>query len=258
MTYQEIMDSAESLFVHPCCLKLEFQMAYQGLALINGIFINDDEIRRMHGKREDDEDSLSFAACHSRSLANLFGVKHQKNKLIPLWEEHLMHEEACCDGEDFAPFDESTIPVCVLTENSTYYINSFKNYCDRQYAFLGNFWDYTNENLTADQMAMAKKINMGKNQVLAIMTSISFNRLCLTNLMGSRGVVQSMKDSLVQLLTKIIDVLLRQGRRVFDYIKVLENKLLREWDDPDTAGIHVDPPTFLNFEGLRNLRCRGP
>jgi hypothetical protein len=34
MTYQEIKDSAESLFVHPCCLKLEFKMMYQGLALI--------------------------------------------------------------------------------------------------------------------------------------------------------------------------------------------------------------------------------
>jgi hypothetical protein len=65
----------------------------------------------------------------------------------------------------------------VLTENSTYYIDGFKNYFDCQSAFFGNFWDYTNENLTAEQVAMAKKINMGKNQVVAIMTSISFNRL---------------------------------------------------------------------------------
>jgi hypothetical protein len=221
-------------------------MMYQGLALINGIFISDDEIRRMHGKREDDEDSLSFVACRSRSLANLSGVQHQRNELIPSWEDHLMHEEACRDGKDFAPFDESTIPVCVLTENSTYYINSFKNYFDRQYASLGNFWDYTNKYLTADQMAMAKKINMEKNQVLAIMTFISFNRLCLINLMGSHDLVQNMKDYLVQLLTKIIDVLLRHGRRVFDYTKILENKLLREWDDLDFGGPHVDPPTFLN------------
>jgi hypothetical protein len=99
MTWQEIMDSAQSLFLHPCCLNLEFQMAYQGFTLINGIFISDDEIRRMHGKQENDEDPLSFEACRSRSLANLFGVKHQTNKLIPLWEQHLMHEEACRDGE---------------------------------------------------------------------------------------------------------------------------------------------------------------
>jgi hypothetical protein len=243
MTRQEIMASAQSLFLHPCCLKSEFQIAYQGFTLINGIFISDDEIRRMHGKRDDDEDSLFFEACRSRSLANLFGVKHQKNKLIPSWEQHLMHEEACRDGKDFAPFDESTIPVCVLTENSTYYIDGFKNYFERQSAFLGNFWDYTNENLTAEQVAMVKKINMGKNQVVAIMTSISFNRLCLTNLMGSCGLVQDMKDSLVQLLTKIIDVLLRRGRFVFNYIKVLE---LHQWDDLDFGGIQVDPPTFLN------------
>jgi hypothetical protein len=77
-----------------------------------------------------------------------------------------MHEEACRDGsEDFAPFDEDTIPVCVLTENSSYYIQDFKNYFDCQYKTLGNFWDYTNENLTADQVAMVKKINMRKNQV---------------------------------------------------------------------------------------------
>jgi hypothetical protein len=149
MTYQEIKDRAESLFVHPCsCLKLEFKMMYQGLALINGILISDDEILRMHGKRDDDEDSLSFVACRSHRLANLSGVQHQRNELIPSWEDHLMHEKACRDGgEDFAPFDESTIPVCVLTENSAYYIQDFKNYFDRQYASLGNFWDYTNENL---------------------------------------------------------------------------------------------------------------
>jgi hypothetical protein len=154
-----------------------------------------------------------------------------------------MHEETCHDGgEDFAPFDESKIPVCVLTENSTYYIQDFKNYFDHQYASLGNFWDYTNKNLKADEVAMAKKINMGKNQVLAIMTFISFNRLCLTNLMSSHDLVQNMKDYLVQLSTKIIDVLLRHGRRVFNYTKVLENKLLRDWDGLDFGGPNVDPP----------------
>jgi hypothetical protein len=115
---------------------------YQGLALINGILISDDEILRMHGKRDDDEDSLSFVACCSRRLANLSGVQHRRNELIPSWEDHLMYEEACRDGsEDFAPFDEDTIPLCVLTEteNSSYYIQDFKNYFDCQYKILGNF-----------------------------------------------------------------------------------------------------------------------
>jgi hypothetical protein len=91
----------------------------------------------MHGKRDDDEDSLSFDACRSRRLANLSGVQHQRKEVIPLWEDHLMHEEPCHDGsEDFAPFDKD-IPVCVLTENSSYYIQDFKkNYFDRQYASL--------------------------------------------------------------------------------------------------------------------------
>jgi hypothetical protein len=60
--------------------------------------------------------------------------------------------------------------------------------------------------------------------------------------MGSHDLIQNMKDYLVQLFTKIIDVLLHHGRRVFNYIKVLENKLLREWDDLDFGGPHVDPP----------------
>jgi hypothetical protein len=246
MTYQEIEARAESLYVHPCCLKSEFNTLYQGMALINVILISDDEIRRMHGRRDGDEDSLSFDACRSRRLANLSGV-HQRNELIPSWEDHLMHEEVCRDGsKDFAPFDKDTIPVCVLTENSSYYIQDFKNYFDCHYTSLGNFWDYTNENLTADQVAMTKKINMGKNQVNAIMTYISFNRLCLTNLMSPHDLVPNMKVYLVQLLAMIIDVLLRHCRRLFNYTKVIENKLLREWDDKESAGIHVDPPTFLN------------
>jgi hypothetical protein len=55
-----------------------------------------------------------------------------------------------------------------------------------------------------------------------------------------------MKGYLVQLLEMKIDVVLHHGRRVFNYTKVLENKLLCEWDDEESAGIHVDPPTFLN------------
>jgi hypothetical protein len=126
-----------------------------------------------------------------------------------------MHEEACHDGsEDFAPFDKDTIPVCVLTENSSYYIEDFKNMFDRHRTLLGNFWDYTNENLTADQVEMAKKINMGKNQVNAIMTYISFNRLCLTNLMSPHALDPSMTVYLVQLLAMIIDVLLRRNAGV--------------------------------------------
>jgi hypothetical protein len=259
MSYQEIEASAESLYVHPCPLKSEFNIMYQGLALINGILISDDEILRMHGRRDDDEDSLSFVACRSRRLANLSGVQLKGEEVIPSWEDHLMDEEACHDAsEDFAPFDKDTIAVCVLTENSSYYIADLKNYFDRHYKCLGNYWDYTNENLTADQVASAKKINMGKNQVNAIMTYISFNRLCLTNLMCANDLAPDMKDYWVQLLTMSTDVLLRHCRKLLNYIKVLENKLLREWDDEGSPGIHADPPYLFEPKNSPPLLIDAP
>jgi hypothetical protein len=170
-----------------------------------------------------------------------------------------MDEEACHDAsEDFAPFDKDTIAVCVLTENSSYYVADLKNYFDRHYKCLGNYWDYTNENLTADQVESAKKINMGKNQVNAILTYISFNRLCLTNLMCANDLAPDMKDYWVQLLTMSTDVLLRHCRKLLNYIKVLENKLLREWDDEGSPGIHADPPYLFEPKNSPPLLIDAP
>jgi hypothetical protein len=69
-----------------------------------------------HGK-------LCFNACHSWKLANLGGLKNQY--LIPSRDQYLIHEVSGCDGKDFAPYDESIIPVSVLTENFSYYIEGF-------------------------------------------------------------------------------------------------------------------------------------
>jgi hypothetical protein len=41
MTYQEIEARAESLYVHPHGFKAEFNIMYQGMALVNGLLISD-------------------------------------------------------------------------------------------------------------------------------------------------------------------------------------------------------------------------
>jgi hypothetical protein len=55
--------------------------------------------------------------------------------------------------------------------------------------------------------------------------------------MCSNGLAPDMKDYWVQLLTMIIDVLLRHCRKLLNYTKVLENKLLHELDNEESPGI---------------------
>ena len=264
-TFAQASSNASDLYSAPEMYRTECRFDNDEFSVLIGMMISDEEMNYLHGgKREEDEDDFNFTACPSRKLVDLSG-----GRKIPTYEECVIIDES--DPDSSLDHQKTLIPLFI--ENDSYYKDHQGHFSRRLEFFIGNFYNFLDKRLTDDQHKTTKKINMGKNQVFVLMTTLSTYRLFLAKIKGIYQHTDNSKENegiptlimdIIGLVNKVISVLFRRCKEVYDLTKKLENSFIKEWEDKEDSNIHdplpmltINPPNWKGEEVFLRLFGKG-
>ena len=249
-TSDQLASNASSLYSAPFMYRTECPLDNEEFSAMNGMMLSDREMHYLHGgiRDEEIEDELVFAACSSRELVDLSG-----GTKIPTYNEcDIIDEDPSLDNE------KTLIPL--FLESDSYYKEQLGRYVRRQEFFIGNHYNFLDHRLSDEQHALTKKINMGKNQVFVMTTTLSTYRLLLAKLKGIQQHNENIKDNegirslindIIVFVNKAIPVLFCHCKGVYNLTKELENLFIKQWEEKDDSYIddplpilRMNPPTW--------------